>query len=84
MYLLTKVDPARYLASTVKARSSVVEHHLDTVGVAGSNPVAPTSYILTAIRLASRAQDRFHELLDVLVKAVVLVHTFVPVNTVCW
>jgi hypothetical protein len=30
------------LPSTLQARSSVVEHYLDTVGVVGSTPIAPT------------------------------------------
>ena len=43
---MSRVDnhKAPAYASRRQARSSVVEHYLDTVGVVGSNPIAPTSF----------------------------------------
>ena len=40
---LAGAGPSRYrIADPIRARSSAVEHYLDTVGVTGSIPVAPT------------------------------------------
>ena len=40
--------------SARKARSSVVEHHVDIVGVGGSIPLAPTTYMTAHSRQGSR------------------------------
>jgi hypothetical protein len=43
------------LPSTLQARSSVVEHYLDTVGVVGSTPIAPTNRHFETGGLIARA-----------------------------
>jgi hypothetical protein len=48
------------LARPIRARSSAVEHYLDTVGVTGSIPVAPTIQFL----LRPRAQSEIYLRLD--------------------
>ena len=40
-----------------RARSSVVEHYGDIVGVAGSNPAAPTIYLEQCLLSKSSASD---------------------------
>ena len=42
--VLDSTSQATITASLFQARSSVVEHYLDTVGVVGSIPIAPTNF----------------------------------------
>ncbi len=43
MKMLANLECICYLLA-IQARSSVVEHHLDMVGVGGSIPLAPTKF----------------------------------------
>ena len=65
---LAGVDTTRYRPSAKQARSSVVEHHVDIVGVGGSIPLAPTTYWMTPSteRLSpSRTVSRISRLVSV-------------------
>src|SRR5437879_891869 len=55
VYSFVETTPNRRLAQ-------LVEHHLHTVGVTGSSPVAPTKQTLDAAQV-SRAGRRFHFLI---------------------
>src|ERR1700731_1750168 len=54
---LAGAGASRYrIADPIRARSSAVEHYLDTVGVTGSIPVAPTIFL--AMLFAQAFVDR--------------------------